>query len=116
MSSSSPPPAPDWDYVLNHVLPRLSLWTGRETYERAVCFVQGFDLARGGGLNRLLQAWAIERYGATNIAWPWILVRLTVNTPRDAVERRDLGELTAEEDREALALLRQALGDVAASL
>jgi hypothetical protein len=92
------------------------MWTGRETYERAVCFVEGFDLARGGGLNRLLQAWAVERYGPTNIAWPWILIRLTVNTPRDAVEGRDLGELTPEEDRAALTLLKQALGDVAAGL
>lgn len=92
------------------------MWTGRETYERAVCFLSGFDLARGSQLNPLLQAWAHERYGETNIGWPWALIRLTLNTPRDVLEGRDLGNLTPEEDQEALALLRQALRDVSATL
>lgn len=110
-----PPSDPDWPYVLNHVLPRLGMWTGRETYERAVCFVEGFDLAKGGQIDVLLRDWTHARYGDTSIGWPWVLLRLSLGTSPEDPEWRDLGDLTAEEDRSALALLRQALSDVVTS-
>lgn len=102
-------------YVLDHVLPRLGMWTGRVTYERAVCFVQGFDLARGSRVNSLLNEWARSRYGETNSGWPWVLLRLSLGTPRDTLDGRDLGDLTPEEDAAAVAMLRQALSEVVAA-
>lgn len=110
------PANPDWRYVLDDVLPRLGMWTGRATYERAVFFVEGFDLARGGQVTPLLTAWAQARYGETNIGWPWVLVRSTLGTPRGALEGRDLGDLTPAEDEAALALLREALSDAVEAL
>lgn len=105
-------PRPDWDYVVDRVLPRLGMWTGKPTFERAVCFVQGFDLALGSEMNTRLQAWAEARYGKSNIGWPWLLIRLTLGTPRDVLEGRDLGGLTDEEDADACALLQQALQEL----
>jgi len=105
----------DWAYLLDHVMPRLGMWIGRESYERAVCFVQGFDLARGEHVHARLQEWAQDRYGETNIGWPWVILRLAVGTSSDVLEGRDLGPLTAEEDEAALSLLRRALRDVVAT-
>lgn len=103
---------PDWNYVLDTVFPRFGMWTGRATYERAVCFVQGFDLARGGQVHPLLHEWAQERYGATNIGWPWVLVRLTLGIPHEVLEGHDLGNLTEKQDKAAIALLEEALREV----
>ncbi|PUA78923.1 hypothetical protein C7S10_21895 [Nocardioides currus] len=91
------------------------MWTGRETYERAVFLVEGFDLAQGGHVHPQLQEWAQRRSGTTNIGWPWVLLRLALGTSPDVLEGRDLGPLTAEEDLAALSLLRKALRDVVAT-
>lgn len=44
----------DWTFVLDLVLQRLAMYTGGETYERAVCFVIGFDQALGGSMDPML--------------------------------------------------------------
>jgi hypothetical protein len=111
-----PPTDPDWSYVLETVLPRLGMWTGRATYERAVCFVEGFDLAQGSRVHPLMTSWAQAQYGETNIGWPWVLVRIVLGTSRDTLEGRDLDALSPEEDAAALALLHEALREAVKAL
>lgn len=113
--SFKPPESPDWNYVVDNVLPRLGMWTGRATFERAVCFIEGFDLATGSGMTPKLTAWTRARYGDTNIGWPWVLIRLTLDTPRTDLDGRDLGSLSPHEDKAALDLLAEALREVVAS-
>ncbi|WP_145230572.1 hypothetical protein [Rudaeicoccus suwonensis] len=107
------PERPDWDYVIDHVLTRISMFT-KPTYESAVAFVEGFDFARGDEVHPLMQAWAVERFGKTNLGWPLILAHLVLHVPH-YVPGPGTGPFPQEVDRAAIALLRQALREVTSS-
>jgi hypothetical protein len=63
-----------------------------------------------------MQKWVEQRYGKTNIGWPWVLTRLVVGLSPDDLDGRDLGSLSPDEDAAALALLKQALREVVPAL
>jgi len=112
-----PPAEPDWDDVIDNVLPHLGLWTGLGTYERAVAFLQGFDFARGRRMHPLMQRWAEEHYGVTNIGWPSSLVYLATGRPTAAeLWPERASELSVAEDQAARELLQQALDDIRSEL
>lgn len=111
-----PPSEPGWDFVVDEVLPRVGMWTGGGTYAQAYCFVIGFEAARGGRISPLLQNWVDDRYGKTNIGWPWVLVRLALGIPREELVGPGVANLSPDDDRAAREMLAQALRDLSAAV
>lgn len=97
----------NWPFVIDEVLARPGMWTGRPTFSRAVSFVMGFDLARGDDVGSLLQQRLTDRHGPSPIHWSGLLAAEA--TGRDIDSPPEIGALTAEEDAASIELMRAEL-------
>jgi len=96
-------------YVLEH---RLGMYVGRATYERAVAFVLGFDVAQPQSIDEQIRSRLQARGYTGPLFWASVLLREALGGELHAPV--DLGGLTPEQDRQAIAFLvselRAALG------
>lgn len=67
----------DWADVLDMVENRLGMWTGLPQYDRAWCFLYGFEAGRGDGVLAEFQTLVSARHRESvraNFAWPSLLL------------------------------------------
>jgi hypothetical protein len=79
------------------------MYVGRATYERAIGLVTGFDLAQPDSVWQSLQKRVQARCHTGPSGWPWVLLAEALSV--DAHNPPDLGPLTPEENRTAIAHL-----------
>ena len=99
-----------WTFVTDEVIPRLGMWTGRPTYERAVNLIVGFDLAQTESIQDRMQQRLTDRHGPSAIAWPWLILAEAIGA--DIHNPPDLGPITPEQDAAAIDHLRRELIEV----
>ncbi len=109
-----PEPPYDWAFVLEMVEKRLGMWVGRDTYERAVALVTGFDMSQPMSVHGPMQARLQERMNAGPIFWTRALLAEALG--RDLNDLRDLGPLSVEDDKRAINLLVSELRVVVAEM
>ncbi len=93
----------DWLELTDVIEDRLGMYVGRATYERAIALLRGFDLAQGTSLWPELQKRAEARHQTGSRGWPWVLLAEALGA--DVHDAPDLGPLTREQNKAAIASL-----------
>ncbi len=92
-----------WPELIEILEQRLGMYVGRPTYERAISLLTDFDLAQENSIWPDLQERVAARHQAGSAGWPWVLLAEALS--QDVHNPPDLGPLTPEEDRTAIAHL-----------
>jgi hypothetical protein len=93
----------DWLELTQIIEHHLGMYVGRATYERAIALLRGFDLAQGTSLWPELQKRVEARHQTGSRGWPQVLLAEALGA--DVRDAPDLGPLSREQNKAAIACL-----------